>query len=79
MSHAPYVGICKCAAFKRVRRLSDSSPSEIGLSVSEVISSIAYDVTGVSGVNGVGEDKSMMFKTYRCPLPIHPRWYEFPL
>ena len=21
----------------------------------------------------------MMFKTYRCPLLIHPRWYEFPL
>ena len=79
MSHAPYVGICECAASKRVRRLSGSSLSEIGPSVSQVMSSIASKVTGVSGVNSVGKDKSMIFKTYLGPFLIHPRWYELPL
>ena len=79
MSHAPYVGICEGAASKKVRRLSDSSSSEIGPSVSQVISSIAPMLIGVSGINRVGGDKSMMFKTYRGPLAIHPRWYNLSL
>ena len=40
---------------------------------------VASNVTGISGVYSVGKDKSMMFKTYRGLLPIHPRWYELPL
>ena len=39
----------------------------------------ASDVTGVSGVNSIGEDKSVMFKAYLVPLYIHPCWHEFPL
>ena len=38
----------------------------------------ASDMTGVSGLNNVGEDKSTMFRTYRGPLPVHTRWYELP-
>ena len=79
MPHAPYVGICECAATKKVRRLSGSSSSKIGTSMSQVMSSIASEVTGVSGINSIGEDKSMMFKTNRDPLPIHTRWYELRL
>ena len=72
MSHAPYVGICECTASKRMHRLLGSSSSEIGPSVSQVMLSIASEVTGISGVNSIGEDKSMIFKTYRGPMPIHP-------
>ena len=56
--HAPYLGICECAASSKLRRLSGSSLSEISLSASQVMSPIdvASDVTGVSGVNNVGED-----------------------
>ena len=79
MSHTPYVGICECAASKKVRLLPGSSSSEIGPSLSQVISSIASEVTGVLGMNNVGEGKSMKLKTYRGPLPIHLRWYELPL
>ena len=39
----------------------------------------ASDVAGVSGVNSVGDDKSMMFIAYDDPLPIHLRKYELPL
>ena len=38
----------------------------------------AFDVTGVSRLNSIGEDKSTMFKTYRGLNQIHPHWYEFP-
>ena len=79
MSHAPYVGICECVASKKVRRLSGSLSSEIRPSVSNVMSFIVSDVTVVSGVNSVGEEKSMKFKTYRGPLLIHLSWYELPL
>ena len=81
MSHAPYIGICECATSSKLRRLSGSSLSEIGPLASQVMSSIdvASDVTGISGVNSVGEDNSMMFKTYRGPLPIQLHWYELPL
>ena len=79
MSHAPYVSVCECAASKKVLRLSGSSSSEIGPSVSQVMSSIVSEMTGVSGVNSFGEDKWMMFKSYPGPLPTHPRWYELPL
>ena len=78
MYHAPYVSICECAASKKVRLLSESS-SEIGLSVSQVVLSIVSEVTGVSGVNGVGEDKSITFKAYLAPLQIHSCWYELPV
>ena len=73
MSLASYVGVCKCAASKKIRRLSGSLSFEIGPSVLQVMSYIASEVTGVSGVNSIGEEKSMMFKAYRAPLPIHPR------
>ena len=65
---------------KKLHRLSGSSPSEIGLLASQLMSSIDVTsyVTGGSGVNSVGEDKSMMFKAYRGPLPIHTRRYELP-
>ena len=79
MSPAHYVTICECATYKVVLRLSGSSSSEICLSVSQVISSIASEVTGGSGINSVSEDKLMVFKTCRGPLPIYPRWYELPL
>ena len=46
--------------------------------MSQVMSSVFSEMTGVSGVKSVGEDKSMMFKAYRGPLPNHPRWYELP-
>ena len=36
-------------------------------------------MTGVSGLNSVGEEKAMMLKTYRGPLLIHICWSEFPL
>ena len=61
--------------------MSGSSSSEIGPSASQVISSIgdvASDMTDVSGLKSVGEDKSTMFKTYRGPLPIYLSWYELP-
>ena len=60
-------------------RLSGSSSSETGPSVSQVMSSLASEVSGFSGESSVGENKSIMFKTYRGPLPMHPRWYELPL
>ena len=43
------------------------------------MSSIASEMNGVSAVSSVGEDKSIMLKTYRGPLPFHLRWYELPL
>ena len=79
MSHALYVGICECAASRRVHRKPGSPSSRIGPSVSQVISYIASDVIGVDGVNSVGEDKSTMFKTYRGPLVINARLYEMPI
>ena len=36
----------------------------------------ASDVTGVSSLNSVGEDKAVMFETYIDPLLIYPCWYE---
>ena len=36
----------------------------------------ASDVIGISGLINVGEDKKMIFKTYRGPLSIHARWYD---
>ena len=36
----------------------------------------ASDVTGVSRLNSVGEDKSTLCKMYRSLLPIHPCWHE---
>ena len=63
--------IFECAASKRVRRFSGSSSSEIGPSVSQVILSSASEATGVSGINSVGLNKSIMFKTYSFPFPIH--------
>ena len=74
MSHAPYVGICECAASRKLRRQSGSSSYGIGPSTSQVMLSIADDdsgVTGVSGVNNVGNDRSMMFKVYRGHLLIN--------
>ena len=64
--HAPYLGICECAAPRKFRRFSGLSSSCIGLSASQVVLSFgdgAYDVAGVSGLNSLGEDKSMVFKT----------------
>ena len=63
MSHAPYVGICECSTSKEVRRLSGSSSSKSGPSVSQVVSSIASEVIGVLAINSVGRDKSIMLKT----------------
>ena len=82
MSHAPYVSICECAAPKKVRRTSGSTAYDVGLSASQVVMSVGdstSNVTGISSLNSVCEDKSLVFKTYRGPLPIHPRLYEFPL
>ena len=62
-----------------MHRLSGLSSSEIGPSVSQVMPSIVSEVTGVSDVDSVGEDKSMMFKAYRGPLPNLSRWYELPI
>ena len=65
-----------CASSK-LQRLSGSSSSGIGPLASLVMTSIgdgASEVTGISGVNSVGEDKLMMSKVYRAPLPDQPRW-----
>ena len=81
MSHAPLLGIRECAASRKLRRLSDSSLSKIGPWASQMMSSIdlVSDVTSVSSVHSVDEDKSKMFETCLSPLPIHLRWYESPL
>ena len=71
--------MCKCAASDNFRRMSGLSSSGIFPLAAHVVSSIgdvASGVTGVSGLNSVGEDRTTMFKTYRGPLPIHLRWYE---
>ena len=63
-SHAPYVFICECAACGKLRRFSVSSSSVIGPSSSQFESSVcdgASDITGFSGLNSFGEDKSTMF------------------
>ena len=78
MSHAPYVGICECAASSKMHTASlDKSGSLTSLSLS--ISDSGGHGTKPSGLNCVGEDKSTMFLSYSGPLPIHPRWYELPL
>ena len=79
MSQAPYVGICECATSEKERRLSGSSSYEIGPSVSQMMSSIASEVTGFSRVSSVGEDRSMVIKAYCGPFPIHPQRYKLPL
>ena len=79
ISHAHYVGIYEFAASKIGHRLSGSSSSKIGPSLSQGMLSIASEVIGFSGGISVGEDKSTMFKTHCGPLLIHPRWYELPL
>ena len=76
MSHALYMSVCKYAASRKLHRSSSSSLSRIGISSSQIASSIGYgtsEVTDVSGLNSVGEDKSMMFNTYYGTLPIHLR------
>ena len=35
-------------------------------------------MTDVLGLNSVGEDKTMMFKTFKGPVQIYPCWCEFP-
>ena len=80
-SHAPYMGICECAASGKLCRFSGSSSSDIRPSASQVVSSVGDGSSGLAGVSGlesVCEDRSMMFKTYSGPLPIHPRWHELP-
>ena len=62
-----------------MHRLTGSYSSEIGPFVSQVMASIVSEVNGVSGPNNVDKDKSIMFITYRSPLPIHPRVYELSL
>ena len=77
ISHAPYLGICKCAASKKVCRLSGSSSPSAGRVASRVVSCIGDSMPSLNCVlkiNSVGEYKSMIFKAYRDPLPIHPRW-----
>ena len=80
MSHACHVVICELAAICKPRRLPRSSLSEIFLSASQVTSSIYYASEGinVSDVDGIGEDRSMMCKTYRGPLLIRSRCQKFP-
>ena len=68
-SNVPYFDVCECTASGKLRRLSRSSSFDIDPS----------DVTGVSGLKNVGNDKSTILKIYSGPLPIHPRWYELPL
>ena len=77
MYHATYVGIRECAASNKLCRQGSLRSSGIDSSVSQAIPSIrdAPDVTSGSGVNSVGEGKSMMFKACCGPIPIHPRWY----
>ena len=71
--------VCECAASEKLSLLSGSSSSCICPSVSKIVSSIGdgvFGVTGVSGLNISGKDKTTMFKTYCGPLPSHPRGYE---
>ena len=82
VSHAPNEGVCEFAVSSKLRQLLGSSLSGIGPSISQDVSLIsdgASDLTGVSSLNSIDEDKMMMFKTYIGPLPIHPRAYEFSL
>ena len=74
-SFAPYVSICEYVASDKLRRLSGSSSSDIGLSASQIMSSIgegASDVNGISSSNSVGKDKTMMFKTCSDPFANLP-------
>ena len=62
--------------------MSESSLSGVGLPASQELSSISdgsSEVTGVSVLNSVDEEKSIMFKTYLGPLVLHPRRYDLPL
>ena len=62
-SQPPHVSVYECVESGKLRRLSGSSSSGIGLSASQVVSSIgdvASDLTGVSGLNSIGEDSTMM-------------------
>ena len=75
------VSVCECAVAVKLRRLSGLRSSSTGPSASQVVSSIGngvFHMTGVSGLNSFGEDKTMMLKTYRDPLPIYPCFYELP-
>ena len=76
------MGVCECAVSDELHQISLSYLSGIVPSESQVPSSIsddAYAVTAVSGLNSVGEDKTMMFKTYCGTLSILLRWYEYSL
>ena len=73
--HTLYVGVCKIVASGMLCRLFGSSSSDIGSSASQIVSSIgdgASDMTRVSGLNSVGNEKSTMIQKYRGSLPIHP-------
>ena len=66
--------MCECIASGKFLRLSVSYSSGFSHSGSQVESSIddgASNVTGVSGSNKVGEEKSMIFKTFSGPLPFN--------
>ena len=79
MSHAPYGDVWECAASGKLRQLSGSSLSGIGPSASQDVSSIsggASDVTGISSLDSLSEEKTKMFKTYSGLLQIYPLWYE---
>ena len=70
MSDALHVDMREHPASRKLCRLVSLLFSGIASSASRILSSI-FDaesyVTGASGLNSVGEDKSIVLKTYRDP------------
>ena len=78
-SNSPDESVCECASSGKMHRFSGSFSSGIGSSASQVMLLIrdrASHMTGVSGLNNVDKDKTMMLKTYSDPLPIYPHLHE---
>ena len=82
ISHTPYVGVLECTTSGKLRQLSGLSSSDIIPSASQIVSLIGHgesEVTGASGFNSFGENKSTIFKTNRSTLAIYLCLYELPL
>ena len=76
-----FVDVCKFAASNKFRWLSASSLPCIDYLASNVVPSIsdgAFGAAGVSGLNRVGEDDTMMFNTCGLTLSMHLHSYELP-
>ena len=71
ISRAAYVGVCEFAASGKLSQLSGSSSSGNIPLTSQIVSSICDGGSGltvISSLSSIGEDKSIMFKTYIVAL-----------